>query len=68
MSDYQDKRSAYSVYVHTYPGTEVYANRQEDKAVIHVDELAIIIRDVRTAEKLVNAANAALDILQDVAP
>ena len=64
----EKRATQYAVYVHTYPGAGIDAQTlQSDKAVIHIDECSIIIRDAATAEKLVDAALKALHILQEVA-
>ena len=53
----ENRPTAYTVYVHTYPGVEVHTTSQDGPlAVLHVDECAIMVRDLDTADKLVEAA------------
>jgi len=61
----EPRKTAYTVYVHTYEDAAVYTTRQAGPiAVVHIDEAAILIRDVRTAEKLYNSVAEALDIMR----
>lgn len=56
--------TGYDIYVHTYPGVEVSARPLKvDMAVVSVDDVSIIIRDIDTAIALVDAAGHALAIL-----